>query len=59
MYEFICDRLIPGCTHTETAETKEEAKKKARQHLTDHHRFETMDDSQQIKIDMAIMGIHR
>ena len=29
MYEFICDRLIPGCTHTETAETEEEARKKA------------------------------
>ena len=59
MYEFICDRVIPGCSHTETAQTEEEARKLARRHLEDHHRFETIDSSQQIKIDMAIMGIHR
>ena len=58
-YEFMCDRVIPGCKHTETAATEEEARAKARKHLEDHHRFETLDDSQRIRIDMAIVGIHR
>jgi predicted small metal-binding protein len=59
MYEFVCDRIIPGCNHTETAATEEEARLKARQHLKDHHGMESLDDSQRIRIDMAILGIHR
>lgn len=59
MYEFVCDRVIPGCFHKETAKTMEEAREKARQHLREHHRLETLEDSQQVKIDMAILGIHR
>ncbi len=59
MYEFVCDRIIPGCTHKETAATEEEAKEKGRRHLVEHHRMESLDDSQQIRIDMAIVGIHR
>ena len=59
MYEFVCDRVIPGCFHKETAQTQKEAREKARQHLKEHHSWESIDDSQQLKIDMAIMGIHR
>jgi predicted small metal-binding protein len=58
MYEFVCDRIIPGCSHKETAGTEDEARKKGRQHLEDHHRMET-GDSQRIGIDIAIAGLHR
>lgn len=58
MYEFVCDRIIPGCTHKEKAETEEEAREKARRHLADHHRREEL-NHQAINIDMAIVGIHR
>ena len=58
MYEFVCDRIIPGCTHTETAETQEKAREKAEKHLRDHHQRDEL-NHQAINIDMAIVGIHR
>jgi len=57
-YEFVCDRIIPGCTHVETAETEEQARKKGQDHMKDHHRWETLDQSQATRINMAI-GINR
>jgi predicted small metal-binding protein len=59
MYEFVCDRIIPGCNYTETADTKDEARKKGRQHLEDHHPTEISGDPQRIGIDIAIAGLHR
>jgi len=58
-YEFLCDRIIPGCTHTEVADSEEEARKKATQHLKEHHRWETLDHHQTTRINMAVVGIHR
>ena len=59
MYEFLCDRVIPGCTHTERAETEQDAKQAALKHLYEHHGIAELDDQQRVKIDMAIVGIHR
>jgi predicted small metal-binding protein len=59
VYEFVCDRMIPGCTYTETSETEKEARKNARRHLEDHHRMEVLDDSTNARINMAVIGIHR
>ena len=58
MYEFICARIIPGCTHTETAETREKAREKAEKHLRDHHQRYAL-DHEGINIDMAMIEIHR
>ena len=58
-YEFVCDRIIPGCTHVETAETEKEVQEKAREHMRDHHRWETLDHSETTRINMAVIGIHR
>lgn len=59
VYEFVCDRMIPRCTYTETSETEKEARKNARRHLEDHHRMEVLDDSTNVRINMAVIGIHR
>jgi predicted small metal-binding protein len=59
VYEFVCDRMIPGCTYTEPSETEKEARKNARRHLEDHHRMEVLDDSTSARINMAVIGIHR
>lgn len=56
-YEFVCDRIIPGCTHTETAKTKEEARQKAERHMKDHHEMEYLDAGQSTRIDMAIFSL--
>lgn len=37
MYEFVCDRIIPGCNYTERGERRAELEDKARQHLLEHH----------------------
>jgi predicted small metal-binding protein len=58
MYEFVCDRIIPGCTHTETAATKEEAREKAEEHLREHHGQDVVDD-QSIAIDLALLEVYR
>ena len=59
VYEFVCDRMIPGSTYTETSETEKEARQKARRHLEDHHRMEGLDDCTNARINMAVIGIHR
>ncbi len=51
VYEFVCDRMIPGCTYTEASETEKEARKNARRHLEDHHRMEVLDDSTNARIN--------
>ncbi|MFO7700334.1 MAG: DUF1059 domain-containing protein [Acidimicrobiia bacterium] len=44
MFTFVCERLIPGCTHEETAESRAEAREKAIEHLEGYHRMESLND---------------
>lgn len=45
MYEFFCEKIIPGCTHTERGEKKEEVRESALKHLAEHHSHgETRED---------------
>lgn len=37
MFEFVCDYIVPGCTHKDEAETKEELIAKVDMHLREHH----------------------
>lgn len=37
MFEFVCDHIVPGCTHKEQAETREELLEKVEVHLREHH----------------------
>ena len=43
MFEFICDKVIPGCTHKETGDTPERVREKALQHLHEHHDMSYLD----------------
>ncbi len=58
LYEFVCDRIIPGCTHTETTESLERAREKAEEHFREHHPLEDL-SAYTVPINMAIVGIHR
>lgn len=37
MFEFVCDHIVPGCTHKEQAESKEDLLDKVEAHLREHH----------------------
>lgn len=37
VYEFICERVIPGCTHQERGSNQEEVHERAMEHMRDHH----------------------
>ncbi|MEX1091692.1 MAG: DUF1059 domain-containing protein [Acidimicrobiia bacterium] len=38
MYEFLCDRVIPGCTHKERGPNREEVHERAMEHMREHHK---------------------
>lgn len=37
MYEFVCERIIPGCTYKETGEDREVVLERALEHMREHH----------------------
>ena len=37
MYEFLCERVIPGCTHKERGENQEKVQERAIRHMREHH----------------------
>lgn len=37
MYEFVCERIIPGCDHKERGERRQDVEERALRHLTEHH----------------------
>ena len=57
MWEYVCDKVIPGCTHTERGDTSEAVREKARAHLEGHHDLNYIDDDQWRKIDLAILQV--
>jgi predicted small metal-binding protein len=55
MFEFICDRVIPGCEHKETGDTAERTREKAIAHLRGHHHMDYIDDPTLLKVGNAIL----
>jgi predicted small metal-binding protein len=51
VFEFICDHIVPGCTHKETGDTPEAAREKARAHLHKHHDMSYIDEPLMERID--------
>ena len=43
MYEFVCDRIIPGCDFKARAETHEKMKAKAVEHMRESHEMTDLD----------------
>ena len=37
MFEFVCERLIPGCTSKVSGEDRDDVIAKAERHMVDHH----------------------
>lgn len=40
MYEFLCERIIPGCTYVEKDEDRLVVQERSAEHLRDHHSTE-------------------
>ena len=57
MYEFVCDRLIPGCTHLETGDTPEAVREKALAHLHERHGMEYLDGEAKTRLGLAIVPV--
>ena len=59
MFEFVCDKVIPGCTHKETSDTPEAAREKAIAHLHEHHDMKYIDQDVTARIGIAISPLPR
>jgi len=42
--KFICDRVIPGCTHEDRDESREQLLERAEAHLKEHHDLDHDDE---------------
>jgi predicted small metal-binding protein len=58
MFEYVCDRLIPGCPHHETGDTPEAVREKALKHLHEHHGMEYIDGDTSSQLDSLIVISH-
>ena len=59
MYEYVCDHIIPGCTHKETGDTPEAVREKAIAHLHEHHDMSYIDEDVSQRIGLAITQLTR
>ncbi len=44
MFEFVCEKLVPGCTHRDEAEKREELLERVAIHLREHHNLDHRDE---------------
>lgn len=44
MYKFVCEHIVPGCTHTDEAESREELMERVAVHLDEHHNLDHRQD---------------
>jgi predicted small metal-binding protein len=58
VYEFVCDKIIPGCTYKETGDTPEAAREKAIAHLHEHHDMDYIDNPQTPDLSVAVIRLH-
>ena len=43
MFEFVCERIIPGCAHKETDESREKVIERAEAHMLESHDLDVHD----------------
>ena len=55
MFEFVCDRIIPGCTHVERGDTHEKVLEQAMDHLRERHGTEHIDESWEERVRGAVI----
>lgn len=44
MFEFVCDRIVPGCDHTDRDEARERLMERVAAHLREHHDLDHRDE---------------
>lgn len=58
MFEFACERLIPGCTTKVQGEDEDDVITRAEQHMRDHH--DRMTDAElRAELKLALMRYER
>lgn len=57
MFEYVCDHLIPGCTHRETGDTAEAVRDKAIIHLHEGHDLDRIDNDLSIRLNTVIVPL--
>ena len=55
MFEYVCDKLIPGCEHKSDAAKAEELHELAKHHLREHRDIEYADDESWLMISKAVI----
>ena len=58
MFEFVCERLIPGCTAKVSGDDRDDVVAKAENHMRDHHDRMSGPDLR-AEIDMALLRLDR
>lgn len=56
MFEFVCEKLVPGCTTKERADTRDDAVAKAERHMMDHHDRMSGSDLR-AEVDIAVLRL--
>lgn len=44
VFEFVCERIVPGCSHTDRDESREKLMDRVAVHLREHHDLDHRDD---------------
>lgn len=57
MFQFVCERLVPGCDYKSKQLTEEESHEIAKDHLHERHQIEYVDDDAWETIARAVMPI--
>jgi predicted small metal-binding protein len=55
MYEFVCIKIIPGCTYQEKGDTPEAIRERAVEHLHEHHGMDYIDNPQFPDVSLAVV----
>ena len=58
MFEFVCERLIPGCTAKVRGEDRDEVAARAENHMRDHHDRMPGADLR-AEVDLALLRLGR
>jgi predicted small metal-binding protein len=45
MFHFICDHIVPGCTHVDEDESRQELLERVANHLREHHDLDHTHDT--------------
>ncbi len=50
VFGFVCDRIVPGCTHVERGDTREKVLEQAMDHLRERHGMDYIDKPREDRV---------